>query len=662
MVGRMPVFFRCPLLIVLIAWATSSPLSGQESGKLKLYFLQLPVGEETYTVATQADGALLLTSHFEYTERGSNVPLDATLRTKADFSPLHFAAKGKSYRPFSVDAAVDVSADGRTAQVREFDRGRQASLPSRFFTISGYAPFSVQMMMLRYWNAHGQPPLLAQLPAEKPGTEAAIEKAGQDSIEVGGRTVRLTRYSIGNIVWGRETVWLDDQQRIAAAVSYAGGLPLEAVRDDLTEAFPAFIRDAVVDRMHELAAAKERIQALAQGDFAISGATLIDGTGAEPVRDAVVIVRNGRIAAAGPRSSTPIAQGLRVIDARGKALLPGLWEMHAHFAQAEYGPAYLAAGVTSARDCGGEFEFITAVRDLINSGKGLGPRLLLAGLVDGSGTGTFGVNWADTPDQGRSQVARYRDAGFAQMKIYDRIQPEVLRAITEAAHSAGMTVTGHVPRGMTARQAVEAGMDQINHFGSIGQALRGAAEARAEAIQFFKDHHTVIDPTLSWNELLGRPMNVPIASFEPGFAKAPYSLTSVIETAGTAAVVQPRPPVPTATAAALRELYAAGVPIVAGTDKAVPAHSLHRELELYVEAGLTPMQVIQIATSGAAKAMGVEREVGTVEAGKRADLIVVDGDPLARFSDLRRIQRVVAAGRMYDPGELWKAAGFAPFL
>ena len=111
--------------------------------------------------------------------------------------------------------------------------------------------------------------------------------------------------------------------------------------------------------------------------------------------------------------------------------------------------------------------------------------------------------------------------------------------------------------------------------------------------------------------------------------------------------------------AVLRALYAAAVPIVAGTDKALPGHSLHRELELYVQAGLTPMQVIQIATSGAAKVMGVEREVGTIEAGKRADLIVVEGNPIDNFADLRKVTRVVIKGRMYDPAELWKSVGFA---
>jgi imidazolonepropionase-like amidohydrolase len=283
---------------------------------------------------------------------------------------------------------------------------------------------------------------------------------------------------------------------------------------------------------------------------------------------------------------------------------------------------------------------------------------VLAGLVDRSGTGTFGVNWADTPAQGRAQVARYKAAGFAQMKIYSRIQPDVLAAISTEAHRQGMTVTGHVPEGMTAIQAVEAGMDQINHFGPVYQEVRRAGDGRERVIQFFKDHHTVVDPTMAWGELLGRPMNVDIASNEPGFAKAPYTLTSVIGTAGTPATNAPQNARLNDQFAVLHALYTAGIPIVAGTDKAVPGHSVHRELELYVQAGLTPMEVIQLATSGAAKVMRMDGEVGTVEAGMRADLILVQGNPLENFADLRKVMRVVTKGRMYDPAELWKSVGF----
>jgi len=482
-----------------------------------------------------------------------------------------------------------------------------------------------------------------------------IKPSGVDEIEFGGKTARLTRYAIGGVGWGDETIWLDDRDEIAAASTYAGNLPLEAVRDEYKDALPQLIASANSDRFHELRSISRQIRPLMQANFAIVGVTLIDGKSDAAIENATVIVRDGRIADAGGKVAIP--SGIPVIDGHGKTVLPGLWEMHAHFAQVEYGPAYLAAGVTSARDCGDEFEFLTGVRDLIHGGA-LGPHLMLAGLVDGSGPGTFGVTWADTPEQGRAVVAKYHAAGFEQMKIYNKIKPDVLRAITDEAHRDGMSVTGHIPEGMTAVDGVDAGMDQINHFGPILQALHAAGPSReAEVIQYFKDHHTVIDPTLAWGELLGRPTNVPIESFEPGFAKAPYTLTSMIGMSGSAPGEWKRP---VESFRVLRALYAAGVPIVAGTDKAVPAHSLHRELELYVEAGLTPMQVIQIATSGAARVMGVEGEVGTIEAGKRADMILVDGNPLTHFADLRNVHRVITYGRVYDPGPLWSSVGFRP--
>src|SRR6185295_5863615 len=129
---------------------------------------------------------------------------------------------------------------------------------------------------------------------------------------------------------------------------------------------------------------------------------LIDATGHAPVKDAVVIVRNGRIAAAGPRGSTPIPAGMSVVNAKGKTVLPGLWEMHIHFSGVEFGPALLGAGVTTARDCGGEFDYLVAQRDAAEKGNVPSPRLLLAGLVDAGGLKAFGHVTAETADEGRA--------------------------------------------------------------------------------------------------------------------------------------------------------------------------------------------------------------------------------------------------------------------
>ena len=157
--------------------------------------------------------------------------------------------------------------------------------------------------------------------------------------------------------------------------------------------------------------------------------------------------------------------------------------MHAHFEQVEWGPIYLAAGVTTVRDCGNEFEFITAVRDAIAQGRGLGPRLLLAGIVDGTGTvhdrgrtrryARAGAQWTD----------RYHDAGFQQMKIYSSVKLDELKVIADEAHRLGMTVTGHVPEGLNAYQAIEAGQDQINHIDYVADIMLGAAARKRNSIR-----------------------------------------------------------------------------------------------------------------------------------------------------------------------------------
>jgi imidazolonepropionase-like amidohydrolase len=129
----------------------------------------------------------------------------------------------------------------------------------------------------------------------------------------------------------------------------------------------------------------------------------------------------------------------------------------------KWGPIYLAAGVTTVRDCGNEFEFITSVRDAVARGQGLGPRILAAGMVNGSGPFAIGIQHIGTPDQTREWVRRDHDSGFQQMKIYSSVKQEELRVVAEEAHRLGMTATGHVPQGLNAYQAIEAGQDQINH-------------------------------------------------------------------------------------------------------------------------------------------------------------------------------------------------------
>jgi hypothetical protein len=320
-------------------------------------------------------------------------------------------------------------------------------------------------------------------------------------------------------------LYLDRESQFAAIVTRANLLPLEGVREDLASAHPALLDSIQADAARaELAAAattKASVPVVADREFALVGARIVDGTTRAPIEDGAVIIRDGRIAAVGPRQAVKIPAGTRTIDARGKTIIPGLWDMHAHVALPEWGPAYLGVGVTTARDMGGEQRFLIAFRDAIHAGRVLGPRLLLAGLVDGSGPEAFGTV-TRTAGQ-RSRGRRVPRGGIQQMKLYTFIKPDVAGGIIRHAHELGMTVTGHVPRAMTLASMIDSGADNVAHLPVRGDT---SSDEVKQQIKMLADKHVVVDPTASWNELLGHANETPLTSFQPGFAEAPWPLRS----------------------------------------------------------------------------------------------------------------------------------------
>jgi len=631
--------------------------SGVERGTLRLHYVQKPIGFERYEITHDAAG-LQLTADFDFTDRGGRIQLASTLLTRDDYTPVHFTARGRSYRYVNVDS--DVTIERGTATVRAdgpADKVQRVPLPPAFFTVDGYAPLSAQMLLLRYWNRHGRPRTLQTVPG-LPIDDVVIELRGREAMRIGSKVISLERYSIDGVVWGRETLWLDESGSLAAAITRAGGLGFEAVRDDLEPLLVSFVERATRDRIADLEAIAREQPPLRSGTYAMVGGTLVDGTARPPIPDAVIVVRDGRIADAGPRSAVALLPGIQTVDLTGKTIVPGLWDMHTHVTQVEWAPVYLAAGVTTARDMGNEFEFITVLRDAIASKRAVGPRLLLAGLVDGGGPDAFGTVYAATPDEAKQAVAKYHDAGFEQMKIYSLIKPPIVEAITAEAHRVGMTVTGHVPNGMTIVQAAASGMDQIAHLAIRGEA--GSDDVN-RTIAFLKERKTVIDPTQSWNELLGHAAGTPVTAFQPGIAKVPPPLNRIFSNAGRAGI-------DAATARAgverglriVKALHDAGVPVVVGTDEGVPGHSVHREMELYVEAGFTPLEALQAATIVSARAMKLDAELGTIEKGKRADMVVLNANPLDDIHNIRQVRWTISDGRVYDAAALWRSVKFTP--
>ena len=665
--------FLFSFLLLLVAGAGTLAQTPQpiESGKFRLHKFEQPIGEETYTVTRDGD-SLVVSSTFEFTDRGTKVPLSAELRAAQDLTPETFKIKGRVSRFSTINSSVEIK--GKSATIREDKDTRQLAVPDRFFTISGYAPVTMQMMLVRYLNSHKVSGAVATLP----GGEVRVESRGNDRIKIADKEIELQRYSVSGLIWGRESLWLDSTQNLIAAVTVDAEFDhFEALREGYESALPMFVTRAAADGMAALADLAKRLSPERKVALAITGATLIDGNGGPVLNNATVVVEGDRISAVGAAGKVKVPRGAKTIDARGKFLLPGLWDMHAHFEQVEWGPVYLAAGVTTVRDVGNEFEFITSVRDAIKEGRGLGPGMLLAGIVDGDSPKAWGTIHANTPEEARAVVNKYHAAGFQQIKIYSSVKLDIVKAICDEAHKLGMTVTGHIPNGMNAIQGVEAGMDQINHIQYITPLMR-SKNARStpgqpppaidfqlpeaqQNIQFFKSHGTVIDPTMAIFEWSLHPSDTPFANIEPGAAKLPRELSGAINNSG----------VPAASAiaaqaiidqflATITALHSAGIPIVAGTDQVVPGHSLHREIELYVKAGFTPMEAIQAATLVPARVMKIDDEVGTVEKGKRADLILLDANPLNNIRNIRTVKTVIAGGRVFDSATPWTSVGFKP--
>ena len=655
------------LPLLLPAGLSAQTDSAVEAGVFRLHKFKQPIGEERYRI-THDSGGLALATDFAFTDRGRRVALAASLETAADLAPRHLIVKGMTSRWTTTD--VEVTVADSSARVRTDSVTTEVALTGPAFTVSGYAPIILQQELVRYWDTHGRPGAVATLP----GGSVHIEERGVDTVSVNGRDIVLRRLGVAGLIWGRETLWFDGDRLAAAVTTDAEFDHFEALRDEYESALDRLVTVAAGDAAAALATVAGSAAVPDSGALALVGATLIDGLGGPPVRNAVVLVRDGRITAVGTKAQVRIPKDAAVVDCAGSWILPGLWDMHAHFEQVEWGPIYLAAGVTTARDVGNELEFIKSVRDAIAADRAIGPRLLLAGVIDGGSPEAWGTNVAGTPEGGVRMVDRYHDAGFQQIKIYSSVELPVLAAITREAHRLGMSVTGHIPEGIDAYQGVTAGMDQINHVHYVYEVIRPAAAAdgtrsptdwsgaRARrAVAFLRAHHTVIDPTLAIDEWILHPARQSFAELEPGVLKVAPELSAQLTHSGA-------PPEREAVASRVLQdlvhlvglLHKAGIPIVAGTDQTVPGYSLHRELELYVQAGFTPMEAIQAATLVPARVMHLEREVGTVTAGKRADLLVVDGDPLHRISDLRNVRLVIAKGRPYSPAPLWQSVGFTP--
>jgi hypothetical protein len=420
------------------------------------------------------------------------------------------------------------------------------------------------------------------------------------------------------------------------------------------------------------------------GPIAITNVRVFDAKTGKVHEDQTVLIEGGLIQQLGKASNLKLPAAVKVIPGQGKMLLPGLWDNHTHYDMSQ-GIYHLAAGVTNIKDMGNSLD-LPEIKKQVDSDALLGPEITVwSGFIDYAGpfAGPTG-KIVKTLEEGIAAVNFYADNGYQQVKLYSSLPVDWVKPIAAEAHKRGLKVVGHIPSFMTATRAVNDGYDQIIHMNmvmlnflgdtldtrSMGRFTKVASRSRnidlngpeaKKFIQLLKQKKTVVDPTMMIFESM--------FTNEPGKLAAGYEMTQNMFPADfKRGLYNGGLPTMKGHEAEYRQsfdnmmkmlalLHKNGITFVPGTDD-FPGFALQRELELYAKAGVPNAEVLKKATLVSAQVAGKEKEYGSIEVGKKANLILVDGDPVKNIADIRKVDMTMKNGNMYDPKALYKSYGF----
>lgn len=414
-------------------------------------------------------------------------------------------------------------------------------------------------------------------------------------------------------------------------------------------------------------------QAPAPAPVAITHVTVIDIETGTARPDMTVLVRGGRIAQVERAGvGSPLPAGVREVDGRGKFLIPGLWDMHVHlsYSTASALPVLLANGVTGVRDCGSDLFEVDRWRALIEAGALAGPRIVRAGpMLNGQSFNRYQLVTGN-PEQARGMVRALKQVGVDFIKVHRRVPRDAYFAILDEARRQSLTVVGHIPMTVRPEEASDSGQ-LIEHEETLFEgtfaagltpdqgpdAIRRFRAETADTLfaRFVRNHTSLTSTLVSWRYALRFSEDTSLA--DPRMRYIARSLREGL-VARARIPAQQLPVMRSVVAeyqAVLGQLNRAGVTILAGTDipgGRFPGFALHDELAVLVEAGLTPAAALRAATLNPARILRREADFGSVAAGRLADLVLLDANPLGDIRNTQRIAAVVAGGRFYGRGDL----------
>jgi hypothetical protein len=615
---------------------------------------------------------------YSYRDNGRGPDIEEDIAVLPDGSFRSYRQTGKTTYGAVLDERFSISGK-RASWQSPAERGSQV-LTGPAVYLPTYGSPETNAILVRATQAAGG--RLAALP----GGELRSEKLATTRVGAAGQEREVALYAILGAGLQPDYVWLETGtgMPLFANVNVGGSHMVVAGYESATAELERLQQQAETKYLEALAA--KHTQALPQ-PILIKNVRVFDSKSRALGEPSDVYVNDGRIAAIYPANS-PAKDPATVIDGAGRALLPGLFDMHTH-EDAWNSALQIAGGVTSSRDMGNDNGYLAQLRADIAAGRAIGPHIEPAGYIEGdspfASRGGFVVG---SVAEAENAVDWYAERGYRQVKLYNSIKPEWAQPIAAYAHSRGLRVSGHVPAFSRSARVVREGYDELQHinqmvlnfvsdpdtdsrtivrFNLVGERARNldldSQEVR-DFIQLLVDHQTVVDATMatfegSYTQMPGDldPSMAPVAEHFPYAVQRGWRNNSTDVSGGKLETYR-------ASYQRMIELFgrlhAAGVPLVAGTDS-LAGFMLHRELELYVKAGVPAGEAVRIATENGARYAGVLADRGTIERGKRADLILVDGDPTQDISAIRKVSYVLKDGVGFAPAAIYEAIGIRRF-
>lgn len=667
---------KTALLLLMLYFVSAQAASGTtpDDGKTVRYSVLTLGNKAGFQSSTRTpDGSRQL--HFEFNDRGRGPSLDEKVVTGKNGIPTEISITGVDYYKAPVSEHF-IFTQGNARWKNRAEEGQKKTNGKAFYISASGAPEEQALLAQSLLTAPGHK--LALLPEG----EASIEKLSELKISANGQSRTVAQYAINGLGFSPSTIWLDQDGRFFASVSAWSSI----IQEGWESAADALLREQ--DKFDNERAGKlsRTLAHKPKSALAFVHANLFDSESAQMLPNRTVVITGNRITTVGPDGQVQLPKDAETIDASAKTLLPGLWDMHVHIQPGD-GILDIASGITTVRDMANDIDALGQMSKRFSEGAEIGPRVLMAGFIDGRGPyqGPTKV-FADTEEEAKAAIDNYAKLGYIQIKVYSSLKPELVPKIVAMAHAHGMRVSGHVPSGMNAEQFVKDGVDEIQHMNFIflnfmpqvkdtrtparftevaaqGAEIDPQSEQVRSFIQLLKAHKIVVDPTLAIFESMmdDRPGKMAagyaaIADAMPAQVRRGFLYGGLEVPAGKDQRYQDSFQRMLDMAKAF---YDSGVPIVAGTDS-LAGYTLHRELELYVKAGIPTAKVLQIATLGAARVVKRDSDFGSIAPGKMADVILVDGNPATNISDLRRVKTVVKDGVVFQVADLDHAIGVKP--